>query len=150
MQVRELLVHPPVTVDVAATVADAARTLGAEGVGCLIVTDGGRPVGVVTDRDIVLRGVARNVPLDARIDSLMTMGIATVSADASVESLVEMFGSKAVRRVPVVEGERVVGLVSLDDLLVRLAGQIGDLTRGLTAQLLFPHAGDEPLPPAVS
>lgn len=149
MQVRELLVRSPVSVDAATTVRDAARTMASDGVGALVVTDRDRPVGVVTDRDLVLRGIAKDVPTDARVDSLMSMGLVSVSADADAAELVEAFGRDAVRRVAVVEEDRVVGLVSLDDMMIRLTGQLADLTRGLTAQVLFPHARDEASPPAV-
>jgi CBS domain-containing protein len=149
MKVRDLVFRQPVMVDIATTIHDAAATMSTEGVGSLIVTDGGRPVGMVTDRDIVLRGVARGVPADGRIDSLMSMGVTTVAADADVSELVHVFGTHAVRRVPVVDGDRVVGMVSLDDMMIQLTTQLGDLTRGLTAQVLFPHAGDEAPPPAV-
>jgi CBS domain-containing protein len=148
MKVRELLGRQPVTVDVATTIAHAAHLLGSAGVGALVVVDGDRPVGMVTDRDIVLRGIARGVPTDARIDALMTMGLTSINADADLDDLLEVFGSNAVRRVPVMDGERLVGIVTLDDMLVWFSTRLGDLTRGLTAQLLFPHAGDEAAPPA--
>lgn len=150
MLVRDLAVRRPVTVDVAATVAETAAVLAQEGVGSVIVIDHDVPVGMVTDRDIVVRGVARGVPADGRIDSLMTMGVVTVDADADLDELVRIFGEQAVRRVPVVEGGRVTGMVSLDDMLVRFTSHLEHLTRGLTAQLLFPHAADEAPPPAVN
>jgi signal-transduction protein with cAMP-binding, CBS, and nucleotidyltransferase domain len=150
MKVRELLVRVPVTVDVSTTIGAAARTMGREGVGALVVTDGGHPVGVVTDRDLVVRGVARDMPGDARIDALMTMGVIAIDADADTRELVDTFGHHAVRRVPVVDHDRVVGIVTLDDMLMSLTGDVADLTRGLTAQVLFPHAGDEAPAPAVS
>lgn len=149
MKVRDLVVRQPVMVDVATTIAEAAKLMSTEGVGSLIVTDAGSPVGMVTDRDIVLRGVARGVPADGRIDALMSMGVTSVPADADVSELLHTFGTHAVRRVPVVEGDQVIGIVSLDDMLIQLTTQLGDLTRGLTAQVLFPHAGDEVSPPAV-
>jgi signal-transduction protein with cAMP-binding, CBS, and nucleotidyltransferase domain len=148
MKVRDLVLRQPVMVDAATPITAAAARMGSDGVGSLIVTDGGRPVGVVTDRDIVVRGVARGVPSDARIDSLMSMGVTSVSGDADVSELVHVFGTHAVRRVPVVDGDEVIGLVSLDDMMIQLTTQLGDLTRGLTAQVLFPHAGDEAPPPA--
>jgi CBS domain-containing protein len=148
MKVRDLVVRQPVMIDAATPITAAATLMGGDGVGSLIVTDGGRPVGVVTDRDIVLRGVARGVPSDARIDSLMSMGVTSVSGDADVSELIHVFGTHAVRRVPVIDGDEVIGLVSLDDMMIQLTTQLGDLTRGLTAQVLFPHAGDEAPPPA--
>jgi signal-transduction protein with cAMP-binding, CBS, and nucleotidyltransferase domain len=103
----------------------------------------------MTDRDLVVRALARRLPADARIDSVMSMNVVGVDASSDVRDVIRAFGHHAVRRLPVVAGDEVIGLVSLDDLLVSFAGQFGELTNGLTAQLLFPHAGDEAAAPAV-
>ena len=67
MKVRDLTWRPPVTIDCGATIAAAAQLLTDEGVGALVVLDGDRPVGVVTDRDLVTRGIAKRIDSDARI-----------------------------------------------------------------------------------
>lgn len=142
MKVREITARPPVTIAPAATIAEAADIMAAHGVGALVVMDGAHLVGVVTDRDLVVRGLARSLPADARVDAVMSMNVVAIDADADVRDALAAFGHHAVRRLPVVYGREVTGVLSLDDLVVAMADQFGELTRGLTAQLLFPHAGD--------
>ena len=149
MKVGEILVRPPVTVWSAATVADVAQTMAREGVGSVIVLDGERLVGIVTDRDLVVRAMAKGFPNDARADSVMSMNVVAIDVDADVRDAMKAFGHHAVRRLPVVRGTTVAGLLSLDDLVAAMANQFSELTHGLTAQLMYPHGSDEPKPPAL-
>ena len=149
MKVRDFTWRKPVTISVDETIANAARLFSDQGVGALIVLDADRPVGVVTDRDLVVRGVAHQVPHDARIDSLMSMGVIALDADEEVDELYALFARHAIRRVPVVDHDRVVGMISLDDAMVSTAAELTDLAGVLSTQIAFPHARDEPPPPAV-
>jgi len=108
----------PVTVSPESTIAHAAALMDRAGVGSLLVVDGDELVGIVTDRDLALRAVSRRVPPDGRIDSVMTTGVVTLPATAERDEVVRAFQAHAVRRLPLVDGARVVGLVTLDDLLV--------------------------------
>jgi signal-transduction protein with cAMP-binding, CBS, and nucleotidyltransferase domain len=149
MKVRDLTWRPPVTIDCGATISAAAELMTDEGVGALVVVDRDRPVGIVTDRDLVTRGVAKRTPLDARIDSLMSMGVIALDADEDAEELFAVFARHAVRRVPVVDHDRVVGMVTLDDALVSTVTELTDLAGVLSTQIAFPNANAEPALPAV-
>ena len=148
MKIDRLVVREPVTVPPETTIRRAARTMAEHGVGSLVVVDHERVVGVVTDRDLVVRALAGDVPIDGRVDAVMTMDVVSVDADDDVRDVIHTFGRHAVRRLPVTSGGRLTGLVALDDLLASFAAQFAELTNGLTAQLLFPHGGDEPPVPA--
>lgn len=108
----------PVTVPPASTIAHAAALMDRAGVGSLLVVDDDELVGIVTDRDLALRAVSRRVPPDGRIDSVMTTGVVTLPATAERDEVVRAFQAHAVRRLPLMDGARVVGLITLDDLLV--------------------------------
>lgn len=149
MRVSDFTWREPVTVDVAATVEDAARLLTDHGVGALVVVDADRPVGIVTDRDLVVRVLARGAAADGRIDGVMSMGVVALDADEDVEELYAVFGRHAIRRVPVVDHDRVVGMISLDDAVVSTSSQMAALSGVLSTQIAFPHARDEAEPPAV-
>lgn len=149
MNVRDILKRPAISIDCAATLAVAATTMRREAVGSLIVTDHNAPVGMVTDRDLVIRGMARGVALDARIDSVMTIGIIGVAADADIREAVAAFGTHAVRRLPVSDDTGVIGVVSVDELVTAFADELATVSRALAAQLAFPHAETEPNPPAL-
>jgi CBS domain-containing protein len=148
MKVREAMTKEPVTLPADATVVEAARLMDQAAVGAVVVVEGDRPVGIVTDRDLVVRGLARRVPPDARVDSVMSTGAICVDADAELRAAVELLSGHAFRRVPVVEGGRMVGMVTVDDLIVRIVNDLGRLTTGVTAQLLFGHP--EPQPPVLA
>lgn len=148
MNVSDLAVREPVVVGGDATVADTAALMTRSGVGCVIVVDGATPVGIVTDRDIVTRGVARQYPMDGRIDGLMSMGLIAVDAGQDLDDLLHVFRDHAIRRIPIVDHDRVVGIVSLDDIVVLATEQLFGVSRVLAGQIMFPHAGDEARAPA--
>lgn len=145
MQVRDAVRRRPVMVDATTTLAAAAGLMDRAGVGTVLVTDGGRLVGIVTDRDVVVRGVARRLPLDARIDAVMSAPLETVQAGADLESAVEAFAEHPVRRLPVLDGDVVVGVLTADDLVVDLVNDLDRVLRPVTAQVLF--SGPEPRAP---
>jgi CBS domain-containing protein len=149
MKVSDFSWREPVTIGVSDTIEAAARLLADAGIGSLVVVDGDRPVGVVTDRDLVVRALARGVGPDGRVDGVMSMGVVALDADDDVEELYAVFGRHAIRRVPVVDRDRVVGMISLDDALVSTASQLGVLSGVLSTQIDYPHARDEAEPPAV-
>ena len=148
MNVSDLAVRAPVVIGCDASVADTAALMTSSGVGCVIVVDGDAPVGVVTDRDIVTRGVARQYPSDGRIDGLMSMGLIALDVGYDLDDLLHVFRDHAIRRVPIVDHDRVVGLVSLDDIMVFVAEQLSGVSKVLAGQIMFPHAGDEARTPA--
>ena len=149
MKISELTFRPPVVVSCDATIEAAAKLMTRQGVGALIVVDGEVPVGIVTDRDVVTRGLAAGAPLDGRIDSIMTMGLVGLDPTDEVDDLFGLFAEHAVRRVPIIDHDRIVGVVSLDDAIVSMASSMAAVAKVLSAQILFPHAGDDAKTPAV-
>ncbi len=148
MQALEASRKAPVTVAAHDTIRSAARLMDELAVGAVVVLDDGHPVGIVTDRDIVLRGVARGVPGDGRIDSVMTGGLVTLAASADLREALPIFRTHAIRRLPLVEDTTVVGMISVDDLLIDLTADLADLARPVTGEVIFGHP--EPRVPAVS
>ena len=94
------------------------------------------------------RALARRLPPDARVDGVMSSGVVCVDVDAELSEVSSILSAHPFRRVPVVEHERIVGMVTLDDLIVRLANELQNVTKGVTAQLLFGHP--EPKPPMMA
>ena len=121
------------------TIREAAALMDQAGVGSLVVLDGDHLVGIVTDRDLVRRAVARGLSLDARIDGVMSSPVLTVQAEADLHDAFGVFRAHAVRRLVVVRGAQVVGMLSVDDLLIDVAADLGDLVRPVTAEVLFGH-----------
>lgn len=121
------------------TVRDAAALMEQAGVGSLAVIDDDRIIGIVTDRDLVRRVLAPGLVSDARVDAVMTMPVVTVAADADLHEAFALFRSHGVRRLAVVRDDHFVGMITVDDLLVDLAGDLVDLARPVTAEILFAH-----------
>lgn len=93
------------------------------GIGSLAVIEGRELVGVVTDRDLVRRVLARGLALDSPVGSVMTSPVITIDADADVNAALAMFRLHGLRRLFVVRRGEVQGVVAIDDLLVLVAAQ---------------------------
>lgn len=117
MKVCDVMSTEPIQIDAAETTAAAARLLSRHNVGILPVCKHGNLVGVVTDRDIVLRCVAAGLSADSTaISQVMTQRVITVSPDDELRLAAGKMATEQVRRLPVVQDRRLVGIVSLGDL----------------------------------
>lgn len=121
------------------TIREAAEIMESSGLGALAVLDGDRLIGIVTDRDLVRRAMARGMPADARVDDVMSSPVVTISADADMHDAFALFRTHALRRLAVERHGRFVGMLSVDDLVVDLAADLADLARPITAEILFSH-----------
>lgn len=127
------------------TIHEAAALMDQAGVGALAVIDGHDLLGIVTDRDLVRRALARNVPNDARVDAVMTCPAVTIAADADLHDAFALFRANAIRRLAVVRDGGFQGMITVDDLLVDLSADLADLARPVAAEVLFAHR-DSPVP----
>lgn len=120
MKVYDLMTPGTVTVDPKSSAATAAKLLSRHNVGVLpVCTQEGRLQGVVTDRDIVLRCVAaQEDPEQTSVEEIMTRGCATVASQDDCQAAARIMAQKQVRRLPVVDDGRLVGMLSLGDLAV--------------------------------
>ena len=85
-------------------------------VGAIPIVDQGRLVGMITDRDLVVRGIAEKHPGSTAVTEVMSRELVTVSPDDSVQKAADIMARHQIRRLPVVEGGRLVGIVALGDL----------------------------------
>jgi CBS domain-containing protein len=117
--VREVMTSDPRTVQSNDTVLDAASLMRAEGFGVAIVLDNGNIRGLLTDRDIVVRAVAAGRdPSQTKVADVASEEISTVTPDQELSEVVRLMGDKHVRRLPVVEDGKPVGIVSMGDLTI--------------------------------
>ena len=131
MSLVDLCNRSPVTIAADASLVEAAQLMRARHVGFLVVTpDGGEgpPIGVLTDRDIVVEVVSEGVdPTTVAVVDAMTREPLVVGLDASAEQVLAQMRAFGVRRAPVVDATGcLVGVVALDDILDWLAGAIGN------------------------
>ena len=117
--VEEIMTRHPRTVNADDPVIDAARIMRDSDIGDAVVMDGGQVTGIVTDRDIVVRGVAEGIDAESTsVSDVCTTGVETIEPDASVDEALSRMREKDIRRLPVAKNGRPVGIISLGDLAV--------------------------------
>lgn len=118
-----------------ATAAELAATTADGGVGSVVVEDGTRPVGVVTDRDLAVGVVAEGLdPETATAEDVMTPEPTVASVDDGIFQFTALMCEAGVRRVPIVDGDELAGLVAMDDLVVLLADELRNLAGVVEAE----------------
>ncbi|WP_298828661.1 CBS domain-containing protein [uncultured Planococcus sp.] len=88
-------------------------------VGSIPISDGKRLLGIVTDRDIVTRGIASQISLDSPVSQILTSEMVIGTKDMSIEDAADLMSEHQIRRLPIVENDQLVGIVSLGDIAVR-------------------------------
>lgn len=117
-------------------VLDAARAMEHNHIGAIFVQDGGRIVGVVTDRDLAVRALGRALdPETTMISDVMTPAPVTLRPTDTHDDAIRLMQERNVRRIPLVEGDRLVGVVTLDDLLLDEAAPLEELAAIVHAQI---------------
>ena len=134
---KQLAIKPVITASARMTIAEAARAMKQKNVGALVVVNAGRPLGVLTDRDIVVDVVAAGKDPDAvRVEDVMRKKPATLREDLGLMDAARIFAKTGVRRLPVVDNAgRVSGIVALDDLMMLLGNEMGLVAGALAAGL---------------
>lgn len=117
-RVTEIMTEAPLdTTERGLTVALAARVMKERARGSLIVVDNGKPVGIITERDLVRRVIAENRSSSAtKIGDIMSEPLISIGPEATVSSAANVMYKNGVRRLPVIEGGRLLGIVTSTDL----------------------------------
>jgi CBS domain-containing protein len=118
--VRDVMMTNPLSVDAGASIRQAAEVMRDNDIGDVLVVGDGNLRGIVTDRDIVVRALADGRQPDTTpVGDICSPELTVVDAQAEVDEAADLMGRHAVRRLPVVEDNEVVGIVSLGDLARR-------------------------------
>jgi CBS domain-containing protein len=117
MQVRDIMTQPAYTIQQGAPAEQAAELMAIYNVGALAVCDGERIVGIVTDRDLVVQCMATHrSPKVVAVRSIMTRELVVAEPSDPVQEVAGLMGRHGVHRVPVVQNERPIGMLSADDI----------------------------------
>ena len=121
--VKHIMIEDVVTAKPNITVKDAVRTLQEKHVGSIVITDNNEKcMGIFTERDAI-RIIASDVPLDTPIEQVMTINVATIGIEASLEEARRLIVSRGIRHLPVVDSKgELVGLFSVRKLIDDLYG----------------------------
>lgn len=118
-QVREIMTRTPVTVEPGTSVAQVARRMRDEDIGAVLVAEGEQVRGLVTDRDLVVRVLSEGGDPDRHsVKEACSPELISVSPDDEVDRAVQVMREHSVRRLPVLENGRAVGIISLGDLAI--------------------------------
>jgi CBS domain-containing protein len=133
----KICTKPVVTASAQMTVDQAARAMRTKNVGALVVVNAGRPIGMLTDRDVAIEVVAKGMdPEITRVGDVMHKRPITIREDLGVFDAAKVFAKTGVRRLPVVTKSGVlVGVIAVDDLIMLLGNELGHVAGALSAGL---------------
>jgi CBS domain-containing protein len=117
-KVRHVMTAEPIVLQQNQSIADAAQAMRDASVGAVLVVDGDKLCGLVTDRDIVVRAVAESALPDSPVGQVVSPDLVAVDADDETIDAARVMQDHAVRRLPVLDDGRIVGIVSIGDLAV--------------------------------
>lgn len=118
VSVREIMAPVPITARPETSILEVARVMRGDDIGAVLVTDEDRLVGLVTDRDLVVRALADGVGPEMPVREVCSEQVQSVGPDLDVVEAAEMMRKQAVRRLPVVEDGTPIGMLSLGDIAV--------------------------------
>ncbi|MNO59099.1 Hypoxic response protein 1 [compost metagenome] len=138
-KVEEIMTHEVVTVTPKDNVYEVAVKMKQHDTGFIPVVEEGsdKLIGVITDRDLVVRGIAEKRPNSSAVENVMTTGIRTASLNTSVDEAAELMADQQIRRLPVTDGDRLIGIVSIGDLATRhiFADSAGEALSQISEQI---------------
>jgi CBS domain-containing protein len=117
-KVRDVMTAEPIVLQQDQSIADAAQAMRDASVGAVLIVDGDKLCGLVTDRDIVVRAVAESALPDSPVGQVVSPDLVAVGADDEIADAARVMQDNAVRRLPVLDDGRIVGIVSIGDLAV--------------------------------
>jgi CBS domain-containing protein len=124
-----------VTVAPEASVAEVARLLSERAVGCVVVVGGAQPLGIVTDRDLLCRFVARSLPPTTPVSDVMSKPLQTASPGEPLDHVLDRMRAASVRRMPVVKDGALAGIMTADDVVVWLTHELDDLSEAFQREI---------------
>jgi len=128
-----------IAVDSSATIKDAAIMMTDAHVGCVVVTDGKSPIGIVTERDIVRRVTSKDLPLSTTVSKIMTTPLITAKPDYTLWELAQLMKTKSLHKMPVEKDGHLVGMITATDLVklncLATGSEISKITESILARI---------------
>jgi CBS domain-containing protein len=115
--VKDIMKKQIVSIDVSLTVKDAAKMMDDTGVSCLVITKENVPVGILTERDFVTKIISLDRSSSTLVQSVMSLPLITANPSDTARKLAELMKEKNIHKIPVIEGNLLVGIVTTTDLI---------------------------------
>ncbi len=120
MIVKDLMSKNVAAVSPDTSLEEVARRMKEMNIGSVPVCESGKVVGIVTDRDIVIRELAQGKnPVTSKVRDVMSSGVSTASPDMDVHDAAQIMSERQIRRLPVIENDKLVGMLAIGDMAVR-------------------------------
>ena len=115
--VNQVMSKNVITVDKSTSLQEAAQNMKKSNVGCVIVVDGTKPLGIITERDFVTKVAAEGRPLFTEISEIMSSPLITIGPEETIWEASEMMKEKSIHKLPVKENEQIIGIVTTTDIV---------------------------------
>ncbi|HEV8713269.1 MAG TPA: CBS domain-containing protein [Candidatus Binatia bacterium] len=137
MSLQKFCERSVVTISPEQNIVEACGLMREKNVGCLVAVEGEKLRGILTDRDIALKVTAeKKDPQQTKVRDIMTANPTRIAVSKTLHDLTALMHSHHVRRVPIVDGgDKVMGIITLDDLLIVLGQELADIGQGVSGAL---------------
>jgi CBS domain-containing protein len=127
VKVQEVMVSPVVTVAPETSLKEACRLMGEHHIGSVVVVKGEEPVGIFTERDLLSKIVAKGLSLEGRVEEFMSKPLTVIPPDFDLKDAARIMFEMKIRRLPVVEEGRLVGIITSADIARVVGERFGEL-----------------------
>ena len=119
--VKHVMTNSVVSIDSTVTATDAAKMMEDVGVGAIVVLENNLPVGIITDRDFAIKITAHSYPIDTPVRRIMSSPLISVDPNSDLWIASDLMSTRNVRKLPVIEDNKVVGILTSSDLVKHIA-----------------------------
>ncbi len=135
--VKDIMTKSVVSIDAATTITDAAKLMEDAEIGAIVVTENNTPVGIITDRDFAIKVVAHAYQPTTPVKMIMSSPLYSISPDESVRMIADFMYTRGIRKLPVIDNDKVIGIVTATDLVRQFAVCTGDDIRKIYCETIM-------------
>ena len=131
MTIADVMSKSVISVDASITVNESAKMMEDAKVGAVIVMENNTPVGIVTDKDFAIKIVAHAYPITTPVKQIMSSPLFSINSDESIRTAADLMHDRGIRKLPVIDDEKVVGIITATDIVNLLAVCVEDDIRDM-------------------
>ena len=121
ISIKDIMTKVLISVEPTTTLFQVAKMMEQSGIGAVIVKENSKPAGIVTDRDFAIKVATKSLSLDSTVDKVASYPLETINSNESILSAAGVMATKKIRKLAVVEGDKMVGIITSTDLVNQLA-----------------------------
>lgn len=116
-KVKDVMTKNVKTISPFAMIAEAARVMRKNRIGCLVVVEGNKPIGIITERDVAYKIVAEEKSSSTAVREVMSKDLKTIDKEKTLKDAARIMAAHVIRRLPVVENKELIGIITLEDVM---------------------------------